>query len=75
MDKATGKLTRIQRLSSGGPWPWHFAIHATGKWMLVANRDANGVTVFSVDRRTWLIAPTGKVLATPSPVHILFAGR
>ncbi len=74
VDRRTGMLTRIQRISSGGPWPWHFVIHPNGKWMLVANRDANALAILSIDRRTGKLVPTDKKLTTPSPVHVLLSG-
>lgn len=33
----SGTLSLIQRTSSGGDKPWGFAIHPSGKWLLVAN--------------------------------------
>lgn len=74
VDRGTGILTQIQRISSGGRRPWHFAIHPNGKWMLVANRDTNAVSVLSIDRHTGKLAATGKALETPSPVHVLLSG-
>lgn len=70
VDGRTGRLTRIQKLPSGGDKPWHFALHPNGRWMLVANRDANALRVFSVDRRTGRLADSGQGLATPAPLHV-----
>ena len=75
VDVETGMLTQIQRISSGGPWPWHFSIHSNGKWMLVANRDSNSVNVLSIDPLTGMLSDSGKMLATPKPVHVLLIGR
>jgi 6-phosphogluconolactonase len=75
VDQKTGMLTQIQRLPSGGPWPWHFTIHKSGKWMLVANRDANALSLFSIDRATGKLSNTGKTLASPKPVFAIFADR
>jgi 6-phosphogluconolactonase len=74
VDRKSGMLTRIQRIASGGPRPWHFAIHPNGKWMLVANRDANAVSILAINRRTGRLAATTKPLETPSPVHVLLSG-
>lgn len=75
VDQRTGRLTRIQKLPSGGEKPWHFAIHPGGSWLLCANRDANAVRVFAVDRRSGRLSDTGASLATPTPVHVHFLER
>lgn len=74
VDQDSGVLTQVQRISSGGPWPWHFAIHPGGKWMLVANRDASAINLFSIDRQTGKLTNTGKSLSTPTPVHVHLSG-
>jgi 6-phosphogluconolactonase (cycloisomerase 2 family) len=74
VDPKSGTLTSIQRLRSGGPWPWHFALHKSGKWLLVANRDADALALVSVDKRSGLLSDTGKRLATPRPVQVAFTG-
>ena len=70
VNQRTGALTQIQRIASGGPWPWHFAIHRSGRWMLVANRDADAITVLAINPRTGLVRATGKSMATPKPVFV-----
>src|ERR1700733_10694369 len=37
IDRATGKLTELNQVSSGGPGPCHLIVDATGKTLLVAN--------------------------------------
>ena len=74
VDTETGMLRQIQRISSGGPWPWHFAIQRDGKTMLVANRDANAVSILAIDRKTGKLSATGREMQSPSPVHVLLSG-
>ncbi len=74
VDRSTGMLKQIQRIASGGPWPWHFVVHNSGKWLIVANRDADSLNVFSVDARSGKLTNSGKKLTTPKPVHVLLSG-
>lgn len=69
VDRRTGQLSRIQKISSGGAKPWHFALHPAG-WLLVANRDANLLQVFRADRRSGQLAVAGESFQTPAPVHV-----
>lgn len=68
----TGELTLIQRISAGGQVPWGFAIHPSGKWLLVANQRSNKVNVFSIDQSTGKLADSGQSVDTLSPVSITF---
>ena len=72
IDKKTRKLKEIQRIPSEGTLPWHFALHRSGKWMLVTNRDSDSINLFAINRRTGKLSNTGKSLTTPKPVHIAF---
>ncbi len=67
-----GRLSLIQRIRSGGERPWHFAIHQSGRWLLVAHRDGNGLRLFRIDPRSGRLEDTGKGLASPTPVHVHF---
>lgn len=75
VDHKTRKLSQIQRIPSGGLLPWHFAVHRSGKWMLVANRDSDSLNLFAMDGRTGLLSNSGKSLKSPKPVFAIFAGR
>ncbi|WP_239482931.1 lactonase family protein [Paraburkholderia sp. C35] len=68
----SGTLALIQRVASGGDRPWGFAIHPSGKWLLVANQRSGTVNVFSVDTSTGKVADTGESAAMPTPVGIAF---
>lgn len=72
IDPRSGKLTEIQRLSSGGQIPWTLNIHKSGRWMLVAHERSDRIDVFAIDPRSGQLTPTGKSLATPKPVSITF---
>lgn len=68
----SGRLNLVQRLPAGGEKPWHFALHPNGRWLLVANRDANVLRLFGVDRKSGLLSDNGQTLASPTPVFALF---
>ena len=72
IDPASGQLALLQRVASGGVSPWGFAIHGSGRWMLVAHQRSETVNVFRIDPATGLLQDTGQSLATPSPVSLTF---
>jgi len=68
----SGMLSLIQRTSSGGNKPWGFAIHPSGKWLLVANQRSGKVNVFSIDTATGMVSDTGESVDMPTPVSVAF---
>ena len=68
----SGELSLVQRLPSGGEVPWSFAIHSSGKWLLVAHQRSGKVSVFSIDPVTGKVADTGQSVDTPTPVSLTF---
>jgi 6-phosphogluconolactonase len=68
----TGELTLVQRTRSGGEAPWHFEIHPSGKWLLVANYRSNSVDLFSIDTVSGMLTDTSESIATPAPVSVGF---
>jgi len=73
IDRKTGALTEIQRLSCGGLVPWSFKTDPTGKWLIVANEASSSLAVFSVDRATGKLRDTNNRLDVPKPVTLTFA--
>jgi 6-phosphogluconolactonase len=67
-----GELTLVQRTSSGGETPWSFAIHPSGKWLLVAHQRSGKVNVFSIDPASGKVTDTGQSVDTPTPVSLTF---
>jgi 6-phosphogluconolactonase len=72
IDAKTGMLTKIQVVSTQGKWPRNFAIDPTGRYLLAANQNSNQVVLFAVDQESGKLAPTGQIVAAPSPVCLLF---
>ncbi len=48
IDRGSGKLTFLNRVSSKGDGPCHLALDGTGKFLLVANYDSGSVSVVPV---------------------------
>jgi 6-phosphogluconolactonase len=67
-----GRLTELQRLSSGGKVPGHFAIDPTGRWLVVANEGDGAINVFAVNAGNGKLTATPEAISAPSPVNIVF---
>lgn len=48
INRATGQLTLLNQVPSGGPGPCHVTFDATGRWALVANYSGGSVASFPV---------------------------
>ncbi len=48
VDRATGKLTLLNQVSSGGPGPCHLIVDATGKTLMVANYGGGSFASFPI---------------------------
>lgn len=72
IDDATGRLTFVAHTHEGIKHPRHFAIDPSGRWLLCANHDSDTVNIFAIDSVTGRLTPTGRQIAVPSPVCILF---
>ncbi len=49
IDRSSGKLSRINQQSTGGPGPCHVSIDATGKFAVVANYGGGSVCMLPVE--------------------------
>ncbi|MBB5390452.1 MULTISPECIES: lactonase family protein [unclassified Herbaspirillum] len=72
VDAASGTLSLVQRIGSGGERPWGFAIHPSGKWMLVANQRSGKVNVFGIDPVSGKLSETSHAAEVPTPVSLTF---
>jgi 6-phosphogluconolactonase len=68
-DKATGKLTPINKKSTGGRGPCYIATDATGKWVLVGHYGSGTVTAFQVDKDGGLKSPAQQITHTGSSAN------
>ncbi|MDF2853095.1 MULTISPECIES: lactonase family protein [Sphingobacterium] len=67
-----GELKKISNLSVKGKGPRNFNLSPDGKYLLVANQYTNNIVLFSRDAKTGLLTDTGKEIAVPAPVCIIF---
>ncbi len=72
IDYATGKLTPLGNVASGGQTPRSFSIDPSGQYLFVANQDSDNVVVFHIDPVSGQLTPTGKTLAVSAPVAVQF---
>ena len=68
VDRATGKLSWVDRTSTQGQVPRNFYIEPTGRWLLAANQKTNNVIVFEIDQKTGKLLTTGKGMTVGQPV-------
>ncbi|HZD30331.1 MAG TPA: lactonase family protein [Candidatus Angelobacter sp.] len=71
IDERTGKLTFVERVSTGGKEPRHFAFDLTGKWLFAANQNSGSINVFAVDRGSGRLSATSHSVAVAAPVCVL----
>lgn len=48
----TGMLNKIQSISVEGDWPRNFTLSPSGKFLLVANKKSNNISVYNVHKHT-----------------------
>jgi len=67
----TGTLNKIQNISVHGDWPRNFTLDPSGKFLLVANKKSDNISVFSIDNNTGKLKFLHDV-KVPTPVCLLF---
>lgn len=72
IDAATGKLTLVEIVSSGGKNPRNFALSPDGRWLVCGHQETPLVTVFGIDSGTGRLTPTNHAADVPSCVCVLF---
>lgn len=72
VDSEKGTLTPVERVSTQGKIPRHFAIDPTGSYLLVGNQESNNLVVFRIDRKTGRLTPNGQMLPVSSPACVRF---
>lgn len=72
IDPATGKLTLVEIVPSGGKTPRNFSLSPDGKWIVCGHQDSINLTVFRVDGATGKLTRTGNEATVPACVCVLF---
>jgi 6-phosphogluconolactonase len=70
IDEASGLLTYIGNISSGGKTPRNFAIDPTGTYMLVANQDSSNIVTYRIDATAGTLQAAGPVTQVNMPVCV-----
>jgi 6-phosphogluconolactonase len=73
IDGASGGLTPVAHVPTGGRTPRSFAIDPSGRWLVVANQGSSSIVVFRLDSATGVPARAGPSASVPEPVCVLFA--
>jgi 6-phosphogluconolactonase len=72
IDDASGEMTLVEHVASGGQKPRSFNLDPTGRFLLSANQDSGTVVVFRVDDATGRLTATGTTVAIEKPVCVAF---
>jgi 6-phosphogluconolactonase len=72
IDKDSGRLRRIQTVSTQGHMPRNLAFDPTGRWLIAANHDGNNLAVFRVDGSSGLLTLAGPPVPATFPFGIRF---
>ncbi len=72
VDAASGKLTSVQNVPSGGREPRDFKLDPTGKFLLVGHQNSDDVYVFRVDPKSGKLTRTPSKLKVSKPVSFTF---
>lgn len=72
VDSASGKLSVVEQVPSGGHTPRNFALDPDGTRLLVANQDSGNIVEFRIDAKTGRLERMGDVAKVPSPVCLVF---
>lgn len=73
VDPATGKLSFVQRIPSGGKVPRHFALDPSEHWLIAAHQNSHTLVVFARDPATGRLTATGRTYPIDYPTCVLFA--
>jgi 6-phosphogluconolactonase len=72
IDAASGALTFVQRIASGGKNPRDFTLDPSENWLLAANQDTQSVVVFARDPHDGRLKLTERSYHVGAPVAVLF---
>jgi 6-phosphogluconolactonase len=71
-DAASGKLTLVEHVATGGKAPRGFGIDPSGRWLVAGNQKSDQVVVFAIDSRTGRLTSAGPPVELASPVSVSF---
>ncbi len=72
IDPETSLLSVIGHATKDVNFPRNFAIDPSGRWLYVANQKGDTIVQFEVNAATGELKPTGRIVASITPVAIVF---
>lgn len=72
IDPATGRLTLVEIVPTGGKVPRGFAISPDGGWIVCAHQFSDNVTVLKIDAETGRLTLTPNTITVPMGVCVMF---
>jgi len=67
-----GTLTLIENVPTQGKTPRNFGIDPTGSFLLALNQQSSNIVVFSIDKKTGRLTPSGQTVEVPAPMCVKF---
>lgn len=73
-DAATGRLTVVEHVPSGGKTPRSFAIDPSGRWLVAVHQrsESGQAVVFRIDPASGRLSATGQTVQVGAPVSVAF---
>jgi len=71
IDHASGKLSFLGRVSTGGKEPRFFAVDPSGSRLLVANQNSGNIVEFKIDESTGKLSNVGEVAKVTAAVCLV----
>jgi len=72
VDAATGRLTLLQHVPTGGKMPRAFNIDPSGRVLVVGNQNSDTVGTFTIDATKGTLTATGHTISLGKPVSFEF---
>jgi len=72
VDAASGKLTLVQHIPTGGKAPRAFNIEPSGTFLVAGNQNSDTIAVFKIDATTGKLTSTGQSVSLGKPVSFEF---
>ena len=72
IDPASGQVTPVQQIASGGRSPRNFTLDPTGRFLVAANQRSDAIVSFRVDTESGRLTPTGSSVEVAAPVCVRF---
>jgi 6-phosphogluconolactonase len=72
IEAATGRLSLVQHIPTGGKTPRCFSFDPTGRWLIASNQASDHIVVFQVDATTGRLTPHGDPVGMPNPLQLQF---